>query len=156
MQSPNDRSRCARRGEYSDGRRRFVAGYTRAREGRQIGEARRWLHGRYRKRFQFCGSDQRSRCCPGRESELDLPGNEIDHAGGAAAIREYLRAIQSGGGKGVVLNVNDAQAGNSLVEQIQKEFKVPKEFAHYTGPTRLRAFLNLFYHQLVERGFWGP
>ena len=40
------------------------------------------------------------------------------------------------------------------VEQIQKEFQTPKEFAHYRGPRRQRAFLNLFYHQLLERGFW--
>ena len=46
-------------------------------------------------------------------------------------------------------------AGKS-VDQIQKEFVTPKEFAHYKGPQRQRAFLNLFYHQLIERGFWGP
>ena len=34
------------------------------------------------------------------------------------------------------------------------EFKVPAEFAHYTGATRLKACLNLFYHQLIERGYW--
>lgn len=40
---------------------------------------------------------------------------------GAAAISEYLNAIQPECGKGVVLNVNDAAASNALVEQIQKE-----------------------------------
>ena len=40
------------------------------------------------------------------------------------------------------------------VEQVQAEFKVPAEFAHYGGAARLKAFLNLFYNQLVERGFW--
>ena len=40
------------------------------------------------------------------------------------------------------------------VSQIQKEFETPKEFAHYRGPQRQRAFINLFYHQLLERGFW--
>jgi glyoxylase-like metal-dependent hydrolase (beta-lactamase superfamily II) len=40
------------------------------------------------------------------------------------------------------------------VEQIQKEFKTPQEFAHYKGAPRQRAFINLFYHQLLERGFW--
>ena len=44
-------------------------------------------------------------------------------------------------------------AGKSVAE-IQKEFQTPKQFAHYKGPQRQRAFLNLFYHQLIERGFW--
>jgi cyclase len=43
------------------------------------------------------------------------------------------------------------QAGKS-VEQIQKEFKVPQEFAHYKRPERLRQFLRLFYNQLIDRG----
>jgi glyoxylase-like metal-dependent hydrolase (beta-lactamase superfamily II) len=45
-----------------------------------------------------------------------------------------------------------AQAGNT-VEQIEKEFKVPQEFAHYKRPERLRQFLKLFYHQLAETGY---
>lgn len=43
------------------------------------------------------------------------------------------------------------QAGKS-VEQIQKEFKVPQEFAHYRRPERLRNFLRIFYTQLMDRG----
>jgi cyclase len=43
------------------------------------------------------------------------------------------------------------QAGKS-VEQIQKEFKVPQEFAHYRRPERLKNFLSLFYKQLIDRG----
>lgn len=43
------------------------------------------------------------------------------------------------------------QAGKSA-EQIQKEFKVPSEFAHYKRPERLRDFLRLFYNQLIDRG----
>ncbi|MGH7773857.1 MAG: MBL fold metallo-hydrolase [Candidatus Binatia bacterium] len=39
------------------------------------------------------------------------------------------------------------------VEQIQKEFVLPKEFAHYKGPDRLRNFLRLFHNQLIERGY---
>jgi hypothetical protein len=31
--------------------------------------------------------------------------------------------------------------------------KLPAEFAHYKRPPRLKAFLNLFYHRLVEQGF---
>jgi 3-oxoacyl-[acyl-carrier protein] reductase len=41
---------------------------------------------------------------------------------GAAAITEYLGAIQPGCGKGVVLNVNDAQACLAVVDQVQKDF----------------------------------
>jgi glyoxylase-like metal-dependent hydrolase (beta-lactamase superfamily II) len=44
------------------------------------------------------------------------------------------------------------QAGKSL-EQVEKEFKVPQEFAHYKRPERLRQFLKLFYHQLAETGY---
>ena len=43
------------------------------------------------------------------------------------------------------------QAGQSL-EQIQKEFKLPQEFAHYKRLERLRNFLKLFYYQLMEKG----
>jgi hypothetical protein len=43
------------------------------------------------------------------------------------------------------------QAGKSL-EQIQKDFKLPPEFAHYKRPERLRNFLRLFYNQLIEKG----
>jgi glyoxylase-like metal-dependent hydrolase (beta-lactamase superfamily II) len=44
------------------------------------------------------------------------------------------------------------QAGKTL-EQIQKDFKVPQEFAHYKRPERLRQFYKLFYHQLNETGY---
>ena len=44
------------------------------------------------------------------------------------------------------------QAGKTL-QQIEKEFKVPQEFAHYKRPERLRQFIKLFYHQLVDTGF---
>ena len=43
------------------------------------------------------------------------------------------------------------QAGKNA-EQIQKEFKVPQEFAHYRRPERLRNFLRIFYAQLMDRG----
>jgi hypothetical protein len=44
------------------------------------------------------------------------------------------------------------QAGKSL-EQIEKEFKVPQEFAHYKRPERLKQFFRLFYYQLTEQGY---
>jgi glyoxylase-like metal-dependent hydrolase (beta-lactamase superfamily II) len=43
-------------------------------------------------------------------------------------------------------------AGKSL-EQIEKEFKIPQEFAHYTRPERLKQFHKLFYNQLLETGY---
>ena len=43
-------------------------------------------------------------------------------------------------------------AGKSL-EQIEKEFKVPQEFAHYKRPERLKQFFKLFYNQLIEKGY---
>jgi 3-oxoacyl-[acyl-carrier protein] reductase len=41
---------------------------------------------------------------------------------GAAAITEYLAALGPEAGRGVVLNVNDAEASVAVVEQVQKEF----------------------------------
>lgn len=43
-------------------------------------------------------------------------------------------------------------AGKSL-QQIEKEFKVPQEFAHYKRPERLKDFFKLFYYQLMEQGY---
>lgn len=43
-------------------------------------------------------------------------------------------------------------AGKGLA-QIEKEFKVPQEFAHYKRPERLRQFIKLFYHQLKGTGY---
>lgn len=44
------------------------------------------------------------------------------------------------------------QAGKTL-DQVEKEFKIPQEFAHYKRPERLRQFYKLFYHQLAETGY---
>jgi glyoxylase-like metal-dependent hydrolase (beta-lactamase superfamily II) len=43
-------------------------------------------------------------------------------------------------------------AGKSL-DQIRKEFIVPQRFTTHQRKARLDAFLNLYYHQLIERGF---
>ena len=43
-------------------------------------------------------------------------------------------------------------AGKTLA-QIEKEFKVPQEFAHYKRPERLKQFFKLFYNQLMEKGY---
>jgi len=41
---------------------------------------------------------------------------------GAAAITEYLNGVAPGCGKGVVLNVTEADACNAVIDQVQKEF----------------------------------
>ncbi len=79
-----------------------------------------------------------------------VPGHGPVHVGrGIADIEEQRRYF-------VVMRdeVSKMIAAGKSVEQIQAEFKVPSEFTHYTGAARLKAFLNLFYHQLIERGFW--
>jgi glyoxylase-like metal-dependent hydrolase (beta-lactamase superfamily II) len=43
-------------------------------------------------------------------------------------------------------------AGKNL-DQIQKELKVPHDFAHYKRPERLQLLLKLFYYQLMEKGY---
>jgi len=43
-------------------------------------------------------------------------------------------------------------AGKSLA-QIEKEIKVPQEFAHYKRADRLRPFIKLYYNQLMETGY---
>ena len=43
-------------------------------------------------------------------------------------------------------------AGKSLA-QIEKEIKVPQEFAHYKRTDRLRPFIKLYYNQLMETGY---
>ena len=81
-----------------------------------------------------------------------IPGHGPVHLGrGVADLEEQRRYF---------IVMRDAvskmiMAGKSVAD-IQKEFVTPKEFAHYGGPQRQRAFINLFYHQLLERGFWGP
>jgi glyoxylase-like metal-dependent hydrolase (beta-lactamase superfamily II) len=81
-----------------------------------------------------------------------VPGHGPVHMGrGVADLEEQRRYF---------IVMRDAvskmiMAGRSVAE-VQKEFQTPKEFAHYKGAPRQRAMLNLFYHQLIERGFWGP
>jgi glyoxylase-like metal-dependent hydrolase (beta-lactamase superfamily II) len=81
--------------------------------------------------------------------ETYIPGHGPVHIGrGAKDLEEQKRYF-------VVMRDEVAkliQAGRTL-EQIEKEFKVPQEFAHYKRPERLRQFLKLFYHQLAETGY---
>jgi glyoxylase-like metal-dependent hydrolase (beta-lactamase superfamily II) len=81
--------------------------------------------------------------------ETYVPGHGPAHIGrGAKDLEEQKRYF-------VVMRDEVAkmiQAGKTL-EQIEKEFKVPQEFAHYTRPERLRSFYKLFYNQLMETGY---
>jgi cyclase len=79
-----------------------------------------------------------------------VPGHGPVHVGrGIADLEEQRRYF-------VVMRdaVSKMIASGRTLEQIQAEFRVPQEFAHYTGPARLKAFLGLFYHQLLEQGYW--
>ena len=55
---------------------------------------------------------------------------------GAAAISDYLAAIGSKAGKGVVLNVNDPAGCSALVEQTQKESGGLSILVNYAGITQ--------------------
>jgi glyoxylase-like metal-dependent hydrolase (beta-lactamase superfamily II) len=86
-----------------------------------------------------------------RELPVDtyVPGHGPAHIGrGVKDLEEqkrYFVVMRDEVGKMI-------KAGKSL-EQIEKEFKVPQEFAHYTRPERLKSFLKLFYNQLMETGY---
>jgi glyoxylase-like metal-dependent hydrolase (beta-lactamase superfamily II) len=78
-----------------------------------------------------------------------VPGHGPVHQGrGVADLEEQKKYF-------VVMRdeVSKMIAAGKSVEQVQNEFKLPAEFAHYKRPPRLKAFLNLFYHQLIEQGF---
>jgi cyclase len=87
----------------------------------------------------------------GRRLPVDtyVPGHGPVHVGrGVADLEEQKKYF-------VTLRdeVSKMIAAGKSVEQVQAEFKVPAEFAHYKRNPRLKVFLNLFYHQLVEQGF---
>lgn len=81
--------------------------------------------------------------------ETYIPGHGPVHIGrGVKDLEEQKRYF-------VVMRDEIAkmvQAGKTL-EQVEKEFKIPQEFAHYKRPERLRQFYKLFYHQLAETGY---
>ena len=81
--------------------------------------------------------------------ETYVPGHGPAHLGrGLKDLEEQKRYF-------VVMRDEVAKmiaAGKSL-EQIEKEFKIPQEFAHYTRPERLKSFYKLFYNQLLETGY---
>ena len=81
--------------------------------------------------------------------ETYVPGHGPAHIGrGVTDLEEQKRYF-------VVMRDEVAKmiaAGKSL-DQIEKEFKIPQEFAHYTRPERLKQFYKLFYNQLMETGY---
>ena len=79
-----------------------------------------------------------------------VPGHGPVHIGrGIADLEEQRRYF-------IVMRdaVSKMIAAGKSLKQIQAEFQVPVEFAHYKRPARLKTFINLFYHQLIEQGFW--
>jgi glyoxylase-like metal-dependent hydrolase (beta-lactamase superfamily II) len=78
-----------------------------------------------------------------------VPGHGPVHVGrGVADLEEqkkYFVALRD--------EVSKMIMAGKTVEQVQAEFKLPPDFAHYKRPPRLKAFLGLFYHQLIEQGF---
>jgi len=81
--------------------------------------------------------------------ETYVPGHGPAHLGrGMKDLEEQKRYF-------VVMRDEVAKmiaAGKNL-EHIEKEFKIPQEFAHYTRPERLKSFYKLFYNQLMETGY---
>jgi glyoxylase-like metal-dependent hydrolase (beta-lactamase superfamily II) len=81
--------------------------------------------------------------------ETYIPGHGPVHIGrGVKDLEEQKRYF-------VVMRDEIAKMvqGGKTLEQIEKEFKVPAEFAHYKRPERLKQFYKLFYHQLAETGY---
>ena len=78
-----------------------------------------------------------------------VPGHGPVHLGrGVADLEEqrnYFVALRD--------EVSKMVKTGATLEQIQKDFVVPKPFEHYTRKPRLNNFLKLFYYQLIERGY---
>ena len=78
-----------------------------------------------------------------------VPGHGPAHVGrGVADLEEQKKYFVT-----MRDEVSKMIMAGKTVEQVQAEFKLPAEFAHYKRPPRLKSFLKLFYHQLVEQGF---
>jgi cyclase len=81
--------------------------------------------------------------------ETYVPGHGPAHIGrGVKDLEEQKRYF-------VVMRDEVAKmvAAGKTLEQIEKEFKIPQEFANYKRPERLRSFYKLFYNQLMETGY---
>ena len=81
--------------------------------------------------------------------ETYVPGHGPAHIGrGVKDLEEQKRYF-------VVMRDEVAKmiAAGKTLEQIEKEFKMPQEFAHYKRLERFRLFYKLFYHQVMETGY---
>jgi cyclase len=81
--------------------------------------------------------------------ETYVPGHGPVHIGrGVKDLEEQKRYF-------VVMRDEVAKmvAAGKTLEQIEKEFKIPEEFANYKRPERLKLFYKLFYNQLIEKGY---
>ncbi len=79
-----------------------------------------------------------------------VPGHGPVHLGrGVADIEEQRRYF-------LVMRdeVSKLITSGKSVREVQEEIKLPAEFAHYRSPGRLKNYVNLFYHQLLEQGYW--
>ena len=79
-----------------------------------------------------------------------VPGHGPVHLGrGVADIEEQRRYF-------LVMRdqVSKLITAGKSVSEVQEEIKLPAEFAHYRSPGRLKNYVNLFYHQLLEQGYW--
>jgi glyoxylase-like metal-dependent hydrolase (beta-lactamase superfamily II) len=78
-----------------------------------------------------------------------VPGHGAPRIGrGIADVEEqkrYFVTLRDG--------VSKLIAEGKSLDQVRKEFTPPQPFAQYQRKARLDAFLNLFYHQLIETGF---
>lgn len=78
-----------------------------------------------------------------------IPGHGPVHIGrGVADLQEqrrYFLAMRD--------EVSKLMKAGKNVEEIRKELVLPDEFKNYQRKERLNAFVNLFYHQLIEQGF---
>lgn len=78
-----------------------------------------------------------------------VPGHGPAHVvGGVKDLEEQKRYF-------VVMRDEVAKliAAGKSPAQIEKEIKVPQEFSHYKRVERLRPFIKLYYHQLMETGY---
>ncbi len=78
-----------------------------------------------------------------------VPGHGPVHVGrGVEDLQEqrrYFIAVRD--------EVSKMMKAGKTVEQIQKDLVLPDEFKNYQRRPRLVAFINLFYHQLIEQGY---
>jgi glyoxylase-like metal-dependent hydrolase (beta-lactamase superfamily II) len=78
-----------------------------------------------------------------------VPGHGPVHVGrGVKDLEEQKRYF-------VVMRDEVAKliAAGKNAKEIEKEIKVPQEFAHYKRVDRLRPFIKLYYNQLMETGY---